>query len=118
MTEDELLSAILELAKFAGFRRCHFRPARTAKGWRTAVQGDPGFPDLILVGHKRFICAELKSNEGALSRSQIAWIEQILDTKVEWYLWSPSDWIDGMIAKALGCEGGVISEAAACGSRG
>ena len=46
MTEDELLTAVLELAKFAGWRVCHFRPARTAMGWKTAIQGHKGWPDL------------------------------------------------------------------------
>ena len=44
MTEEQLLTAVMDLAKFAGWRVTHFRPARTGRGWRTAVQGDNGCP--------------------------------------------------------------------------
>jgi len=48
MTEQQLLDAIVQAAKLHGWMVAHFRPALTAKGWRTPMQGDPGFPDLVL----------------------------------------------------------------------
>src|SRR5258705_9090381 len=51
MSEEELLTAVLQLCRVLGLRTAHFRPARTEKGWRTPVSGDgKGFPDLIIVG--------------------------------------------------------------------
>lgn len=120
MTEDDLLTAVLELAKFAGWRVCHFRPLRTeqererkrdgkrVKVWRTAVQGDNGWPDLILCGHRRFLVAELKSDTGSLSDDQARWRLEMDLAGIEYHVWRPVDWMSGEIAKVLGCGGGVI----------
>ena len=49
-TEAEYERTILGAAKVLGWRVAHFRPARTARGWRTPVSGDgAGFPDLVMV---------------------------------------------------------------------
>jgi hypothetical protein len=48
VTEADLQATILDAARLLGWRACHFRPARTTRGWRTPVEGDPGFPDLTL----------------------------------------------------------------------
>ena len=108
MTEEDLLTAVLDLAMTANWRVCHFRPARTNKGWRTLVQGHTGWPDLMLCGHRRFLVAELKSDKGSLSDDQARW-RLVLDLAgVEYHVWKPRDWLDGTIAEALGCAGGVI----------
>lgn len=45
MTEAQFTDAVLEYAKVCGWRSIHLRPAKTEKGYRTAVQGDgKGFP--------------------------------------------------------------------------
>ena len=108
MTEDQLLSAVVELAKFAGFKVCHFRPARTEKGWRTAVQGHKGFPDVIIAGHTRFIVAEVKTAQGSLTDEQARWRLELDRAGVEYHLWRPQDWDEGTIARELGCEGAEI----------
>lgn len=108
MTEDELLSAVIELATFAGYRCHHVRPAWSRKGYRTPLQGHAGFPDLCLCGHKRLILVELKSDDGKVSPEQWLWIDALTLAGVEAYIWRPEDWEDGTIAKALGCGGGVI----------
>jgi len=38
INEKELQENILDIAKMFGWRRAHFRPARTKYGWRTPVQ--------------------------------------------------------------------------------
>ncbi len=109
MTESALLRAVIELARAAGYRVAHFRPAKTGKGWRTTVQGDgTGFPDLILCGRGRCIVAELKSDRGTETREQTDWLHAFADADVETYLWRPANWRDGTIAKALGCAGNII----------
>jgi hypothetical protein len=41
-------SAVIDLPHLLGWRAAHFRPARTATGWRTPVAADgAGFPDLV-----------------------------------------------------------------------
>ena len=61
MTEREFQRAVVELARLMGWRVHHTRPALTRAGeWRTPIQGDAGFPDLVLCRPPRLILAELK----------------------------------------------------------
>jgi hypothetical protein len=75
--ERDYQTTILGAAKILGWRSAHFRPARTAHGWRTAVEGDgKGFPDLLLVhpaaGFVWFI--EVKRDDNRkLDTDQEAW---------------------------------------------
>ena len=110
MTEDDLLRAVVALARTAGYRVYHQRPARTARGWRTAVQGDAGFPDLVVCGRGRLIVAELKSPRGKPSVAQISWIDGLRAAGIECVVWRPEDWDNGTIDRALGCEAGVIPQ--------
>jgi len=83
--------------------------------WRTAVQGDVGFPDLVLVRAPRgevgarLIFAELKAEKGKESPEQTDWLDELFDTSIEGAYgcgestrcegvrfeverWRPSDW--------------------------
>lgn len=100
-SEDDLLGAIIDLARYGGWMIHHGRPARTNSGWRTPIQGDIGFPDLVLA-HPRhgIVFAELKSRTGRLTTAQWAWAD-ILDAAarlagdaVHVYTWRPADWPD------------------------
>ena len=92
MTENDFLNQLLDLAKVLGWRRAHFRPARTAYGWRTAVSGDGvGFPDLILVRGRRILAVELKSQRGALTEEQGDWLTSLQVAGVETHVWRPAD---------------------------
>ena len=79
-SEAELLAALGEAAKARGWRVMHQRPARTAHGWRTALQGDPGWPDLVLLRRAngetqaRLLCWELKAAKGRVSDAQDTWL--------------------------------------------
>ena len=109
MTENDLLRAVIELAQAAGYRVHHQRPGMTRKGkWVSAIQGNPGWPDLVICGKGRFIVAELKSERGIASPDQRHWIHRLLEAQIEVHLWRPSHWTDGTIAKALDCDGGMI----------
>lgn len=77
MTEDELLTAIIQAAKRHGWMVAHFRPARTEHGWRTPMQGDPGFPDVVLSRNGRTLVLELKRLGKYATPEQEAWIEAI-----------------------------------------
>lgn len=104
MTEDELLTSVIERAQQLGWLVAHFRPAKTSKGWRTAVQGDgAGFPDLVLVHpvQCRVVVAELKSEKGKTTGEQMAWLTAFTVAGVKTHIWRPSDWLTGAIDKAL-----------------
>lgn len=77
MSEDEFQSQVLECAAINGWRLIHHRPARTVDGWRTPMQGDPGFPDLVLARAGVVLFAELKREDGRLTPDQAKWLAEI-----------------------------------------
>ncbi len=62
MTEADFMKQVTDLATIYGYSWAHFRPAQTAKGWRTPVSGTigKGFPDLVLAKAGRVLFVELK----------------------------------------------------------
>ncbi len=91
VAESAFQSQLIEVAHLCGWRVAHFRPARTAHGWRTPVAADgQGFPDLILV-RDRVVVAELKAGKGRVRPAQDAWLEAFRVAGVEAYVWKPSD---------------------------
>ena len=92
-SEKDFLSWIIALAHVRGFSVAHFRPALTAKGYRTAVQGDGvGFPDLVLIHpNKGMVVAEVKGPGGHLSGEQADWLGLFLLASVEAWCWWPED---------------------------
>lgn len=114
MTEAELLAAILELARLRGWRTAHFCPARTARGWRTAVAGDgEGFPDLVICPRRGMPPLpgrlpprqpefwELKAPGRRLQSEQRVWRDLLLCTGAVWRLVTPADWTSGRVAEWL-----------------
>jgi hypothetical protein len=103
ITEAEFIDQVLQLAKLHGWRRAHFRPARTRKGYRTPVQGDgKGFPDLVLIHEERglFIAAECKVGNNRASPEQKAWLRAFRSVGAQTFVWWPKDW--AVIVKLLG----------------
>ncbi len=91
MTEAQFILEVICLAKLHGWKVAHFRPAKTSKGWRTAVQGDgKGFPDLILV-RERVIVMELKVGNNRLSPEQKAWLTKFTEAGIKAYCFWPRD---------------------------
>lgn len=74
MSEDQLLSAIVDAAGYNGWRVHHDRRSDQA-----LQQGHAGFPDLVLAraGVVRFI--ECKSERGTMSAGQKAWAHALGD---------------------------------------
>ena len=89
MTEAAFLRQVVDLAHLTGWLVHHCRPARTAKGWATPIQGDAGFPDLVLAKEGRVIFAELKREKAKPSEAQMEWIEALGELARVWY---PSMW--------------------------
>ena len=93
ITEADFQSRVIDLARVLGYRVAHFRPARTANGWRTAMTGNPGWPDLVLLKQGRLILAELKSEKGMLAPDQAQWQAELsMVPGVHAVTWRPSDW--------------------------
>lgn len=111
MTEAQLQDAVVTCAQVLGWRVAHFRPALTARGWRTAVSADgKGFPDLVLAREGRVLFAELKAERGHLSPEQIDWAVALQGTAVRHYVWRPADWLDGTVEMLLRGEDVVASK--------
>jgi hypothetical protein len=92
-SENGFQAQVEQLAKLYGWRVAHFRPARTARGWRTPVSGDgAGWPDLILVRGRRIVAAELKGDGGKLRPEQAAWLAALAEAGVECHTWRPAAW--------------------------
>lgn len=91
--ESQLQAAIIELAKWEGWMVFHPMPVQNQAGrWRTALQGDKGFPDLVLAHKERgIIFVELKSTIGRISDDQQLWIDTLRRAGAEVYVWRPID---------------------------
>lgn len=96
-SEAGFCTAVIDCARTFGWLVHHDRPARTAHGWRTAIEGDAGFPDCLFLGYGRLIVAELKVGRNLPTQSQSAWLwhfGQLSETfwHVECHLWKPENW--------------------------
>ena len=120
MTEKQFQQQIVDLARLQGWLIHHSRPAQNRRGqWATPIQGDKGFPDLVLARGGRIIFAELKMEKAKLTSEQKTWLQHLrpalsdIDVRLtihktairfrcwsEVYLWCPSDWPD--IERTLG----------------
>jgi hypothetical protein len=97
MTENDLLTGVLDLARVLGWRTIHVRPGRTSHGWRTPVQGDgAGWPDLLMVRGSRIVAAELKAAKGRTTPDQDAWLVALSDAGAETFTWRPADYPDSI----------------------
>jgi hypothetical protein len=91
VTEAEFMGAVIDLARLRGWRLHHQRPARTANGWRSAIIGDQGFPDLVLARAGRLVVAELKTERGRLGPGQALWLDLLAAAGAEVHVWRPVD---------------------------
>ncbi len=92
---EDLVSRLVDLLHTYGYRAAGFRPAMTAKGYRTPCLGDAvGFPDLIAFRESdgRRVAIEVKVPPDKLRPEQIAWGRVLQICKVEWYVVKPDDW--------------------------
>jgi hypothetical protein len=109
ISEADWQKVVLDYSGLMGWRRAHFRAARTARGFRTPVEADgAGFPDLVLVRAPELVFAELKAERGRTSPAQREWLAALRgvagalaaanvltlasEPRVDVYEWRPSDW--------------------------
>jgi hypothetical protein len=112
VTEHDLQVSVIDIAKLHGYRVAHQRPARTNNGWRTAVEGHAGFPDLVLVRGvrngqpARLLFVELKTAKGRVSDDQKRWLEVLREVpRIEVHIWQSEDLDSGKIAEILNGSG-------------
>lgn len=95
MLEDELLTLVLDTASLLGWMCVHTRLSHLG-----IVQGNVGFPDLVLAKPGRLLFVELKRETARYGPGQERWLE-VLGTSAETHTWRPSDWRTGLIEKVL-----------------
>lgn len=92
ITEQQFTNSVLEWAKVYGWLRFHVR--QSGEGGRN-VQGDRGFPDLVLLKPPRLIFAELKVGRNKESAEQVQWLGWLLNLgcpEIAAYTWRPAQW--------------------------
>jgi hypothetical protein len=101
MTETQLQTAVLDRCRVYQLRAVHFRPARTAQGWRTPVQADgAGWPDATIVGSK-LIIRELKAQGAYPTAGQRVWLDALTAAGIDACVWKPVDLLTGRIDHEL-----------------
>ena len=94
-TERQFTVMIVRLARLHGWLVAHFRPAMNRRGkWSTAIQGDVGFPDLILIHPRRgkALAIELKVRGRKPEPDQVRWLAAFAQAGVESAVWMPEQW--------------------------
>jgi hypothetical protein len=92
VTEKELIKLIIDHAhdQQPAVYVLHFPDSRR-------IQGDPGLPDLVLLGECRLIWRELKCDGTELRRDQRAWRWRLESAGQDYAEWVPADWRSGQI---------------------
>lgn len=101
MTEADLQRAVMDLCRLYRCLVHHCRPAQTGRGWRTPIQGDAGFPDLVILGSRGLLLRELKTDRGGVSPGQAIWANRALVAGVDHGVWRPADLASGRIAAQI-----------------
>jgi len=102
ISEAELQRNVIEAAEALGYLVAHINDSRKQKA--------EGLPDLLMVRHGAPpIWAELKREPGGgrhtgLTHMQTIWSDRLIASGQRWFLWRPSDWLDGTIEKVLTCS--------------
>ena len=89
--ERELTDLVVSLCDEGGWLCHHDRPAKTDKGWRTAIQGDAGMPDIIALRGNRLLVAELKHGRNKPTPEQELWLEAFRQVGAEVYVFRTGD---------------------------
>lgn len=92
----------MDLLRLYRWHFIHSRPAQTVRGWRTALEGDPGYFDFTAMRGGRLLLIEAKSGRGKLTAGQDEWRAQaLLVPCAEYHLWTRTELESGEIARVL-----------------
>lgn len=64
-------------------------------------EGDKGLPDLIIIGSRGVLFAELKGEDGETSAAQDEWLYALHRSGAPYSVWRPEDWWSGRIIDTL-----------------
>lgn len=78
MKESDFATYVEDLLRLYRWRWVHYRPARTEKGWRTALTGHKGLLDYIAVRPPRLLVFEIKGDKGKVSSEEQEWIDDLI----------------------------------------
>lgn len=81
--EATFQTKVLDLCRFYRLKTYHTYDSR---------RSTPGFPDLVIVGPRGIVYAELKGTTGKATLAQLDWIEALNNAGGKAYLWYPGDW--------------------------
>lgn len=95
-TEDAFVSTIIEMAHLYGWLAYHPLPSRTGQGYRTALQGDAGFVDLVLAKpDEPLLLWEAKSEVGRPTARQHDWLQALAQAREKRVMVvRPSQWAE------------------------
>ena len=94
MSESDFKDILISVAKRYGWLVHHDLPAQNSRGrWMTNVQGDAGFPDLLLLhpSSGKLFAIELKSDKGKLTPGQKRWLMAFEKSGIYNAVLKPSD---------------------------
>lgn len=80
VSEDDLKGLVIDALHQYRWLVHHDRPARTNQGWKTPIEGDKGFPDVVAVHPRTGVTMflELKSASGPLKPEQTEWLDRLV----------------------------------------
>lgn len=88
MSETDYYEQVRHLAQLFGWLIYHTYDSRRSYA---------GFPDTVLVRPPRIVYAELKREDGRVTKEQWAWFDALKASGAEVYIWRPSDLETGVI---------------------
>ena len=90
--ETPFMGRVIEYALLRGWLVHHCRSVWTASGYKTPIQGSPGFPDLCMTRLSRVVFAEIKDTYSKPTELQAEWLATLARTgKVGTFVWRPKD---------------------------
>lgn len=106
LTGGDLQAQITDLAEILGWSWCHWRAAKTNRGWRVPVEGPlgKGWPDLFMVHpvRRRAIAIEVKRQLSDPLTADQEWVHRILRVAgIDVHVFRPSDMTEGWVQAVL-----------------
>jgi hypothetical protein len=83
-SEGDWLDWVIAAAARHGWLASHARPARTGSGWKTAITGRRGAPDVLLAKAGVVALRELKKNHTYPDPDQRAWLAALGSFAAVW----------------------------------
>ena len=101
-TEAQCQATIVEAARRGGWLVHAELPALARDGsWRTAIQGDVGFPDLVMVRNGKVLVIELKRRPRKIDVAQLLWLRKFTAAGIDARLVFVPENLDSLVSELL-----------------